>query len=169
MIPSYELKPAARWRRLVCLVYDSLLLAAVIFVAGMLFQLVIPAVSQSQPLRYGLFLFWLSAVYGYFARCWIRSGQTLAMKTWRIRLVTQEGCMLGFRQITYRFLIVLIAALPLLPAVMWAKHNPAEKWVSWLAMIWFAFPYLWAFLDKEKQFLHDRLVGTYLVAVETKA
>ena len=73
----------------------------------------------------------LAVFAGYFLWCWLRGGQTLAMKAWRIRLVEVTP-----RKALLRFLLAL-ALLPLSIA--------------------------WAFFDRDRQFLHDRLAGTRLV------
>lgn len=73
------------------------------------------------------------ALAGYYLFCWLRGGQTLAMKAWRIRLV----------DVTPRkALMRLILAALLLPVSI-----------------------VWALLDRDGQFLHDRLAGTRLIAV----
>ena len=69
----------------------------------------------------------------YFLWCWLRGGQTLAMKAWRIRLVGVTP-----RKALLRFLLGLV----LVPT---------------------GIAVLWALLDRERQFLHDRLAGTRLV------
>jgi uncharacterized RDD family membrane protein YckC len=160
MQPQAELAPI--WRRLVALCYESLLLIAVIMAAAMAFQLLWPGDPQSAITRYTRFGYMMALLFGYFSWCWQRSGQTLAMKTWRLRLVAAGSQPLSWKMMTIRFLLVLAAILPLPPAWIWAKHVPDMKWVLWLACAWAALPYLWAFIDRDRQFLHDRLVGTRL-------
>jgi RDD family len=92
------------------------------------------------PLKRPLFQLWLVGVLAaYFSYCWTHGGQTLAMKTWRIRLVTSDGAPIALRQAIARFLIALCGVL-LLGAGFW-----------------------WAFFDRDRQFLHDRLCNTRLV------
>lgn len=87
----------------------------------------------------------LLIVAGYFLWCWTHGGQTLAMKTWRVRVVTQDGAMISLFQALKRF---LWAGLFLLPAGL---------------------GFWWALIDKDGQFLHDRLSGTRLVMQKTPA
>jgi uncharacterized RDD family membrane protein YckC len=77
------------WRRMACWVYEGVLLFGVIFLAGYLFG----TLSQT---RYALdnrnalqaFLFVVLGIY--FVWFWAH-GQTLAMKTWNIRVVDRQG------------------------------------------------------------------------------
>lgn len=159
-----EILPLApRWRRLMALSYEGLLLLALILVCGGLFQLLFAA-QAGQPLQ---FLFLLTVLFGHFAWCWQRTGQTLAMKVWRLKLLgTTAGhasdTPVSLRQVAIRFAMVAVAFLPLAPAWVWAKHHPGERWVLWLALLWLALPYLWAWVDRDRQFLHDRLAGTHI-------
>jgi uncharacterized RDD family membrane protein YckC len=88
-----------------------------------------------------LFQLYLASIAGvYFVCQWrSRSGQTLAMKTWRLRLVTRQGSPVGMHQACARYLIAL------------------------LGLLLFAAGFLWACLDSERQFLHDRIAGTRIV------
>jgi uncharacterized RDD family membrane protein YckC len=114
------------------MLYEALLLAAVGFFAAWLFFFASGGRDATEGwLRHALQLF-LAAVYAaYFLWCWLRGGQTLAMKAWRIRLIDVTP-----RKAVLRFLIAL-ALLPLSIA--------------------------WALVDREGQFLHDRLSRTRLV------
>ena len=81
----------------------------------------------------------LLTVSGYFLWCWAHGGQTLAMKTWRIRVLTKDGAPLTFLQALRRLLLAMAGLL----------FGGIGFW--------------WALLDKDSQFLHDRLGGTRLV------
>ncbi len=127
-------------RRLVSIIYDGMLLMAWLFMAGFLVVGLLPEVAQRSSVAQALFQIYLMAVSGlYFVLFWSRGGQTLAMKTWRIRVLTREGAALTWRQAWVRYL--------------WA-----------LATLGLGI--LWALVDREHQFLHDRLAGTRLVKVD---
>ena len=82
----------------------------------------------------------LIAVAGfYFVYCWSHGGQTLPMKTWRLRLVARDGSDLGWKLAIRRYIVAL-------PAVI-------------LCGIGFA----WALVDPNREFLHDRIAGTRIV------
>ena len=121
-------------RRLASMLYEALLLFAVAFVAAWLFLFASGGRDATAGwLRAALQLFVIAVFAAYFLWCWLRGGQTLAMKTWRIRLIEVTP-----RQALLRFALAAI----LVP--------------TGISM-------LWACFDREGQFLHDRLAGTRLV------
>jgi len=114
------------------MLYEALLLAAVAFFAAWLFFFASGGRDATAGgTRHLLQLFILVFFAAYFLWCWLRGGQTLAMKAWRIRLVGVTP-----RKAIVRFL---------------------------LAALLFPVTILWALVDKDRQFLHDRLAGTRLV------
>lgn len=122
-------------KRLAALFYEALLLLALLFVADYLF-ISLTHNRQSAPFRIALQA-WLAVVMGvYFIWQWQR-GQSLAMKTWRIRLVTRDGNPLTILRCSLRLLLAIC-----LPGIS----------------------QLWALFDRDKQFLHDRLSGTRLIS-----
>lgn len=132
--------PAPLLPRLAVLVYESLLVTAVVFIASFM---ILPLVGELDT-RWQRHLFQayiLVVVFAYFAAFWLRSGQTLAMKTWRIRLVDRTGGTISFRQAALRFVLALAGLLAA------------------------GFGFWWAFFDRDRQFLHDRLAGTRLIRV----
>jgi uncharacterized RDD family membrane protein YckC len=126
------------------MIYESLLVTAVIFVASFI---VIPVVGEMHaPWQRHLYqVYLLGVLFAYFSAFWMRSGQTLAMKTWRIRLVTVDGSRLTLKQAALRFVLALLGLL-LVGAGFW-----------------------WALFDRDRQFFHDRIAGTRLIRVPRKA
>lgn len=110
-----DLPDAGLWRRLAAGFYDGLLLVAIWFVLGFVLAIVETAVQGQPdpgtpiaplvPEPWGplvvLPALWLVSVtfYGWF---WRRGGQTLGMKTWRLRLVTVDGRPLRRRDVLLR-------------------------------------------------------------------
>ena len=120
------------------MVYEALLLTAILFVATWVFLYIGQALEAA--LARHLLQAWLLILTGaYFAYCWTHGGQTLPMKTWRIRLVTQAGGAVPARVAIKRYLFALIS----------------------LAAGGLGF--VWALVDRDRQFLHDRLAGTRLI------
>lgn len=142
------------------MVYESMLIFAVVFIFGGLFSILL---EQRHALHMrSLLQDWLFLLLGlYFVWFWTHGGQTLAMQTWRIRLVTVEGNAVGFRRALVRFFLSWLWILPGL-ATAWAVG--AKAWM--LVLIPAANVVLWAltvFLDPQRQFLHDRIAGTRLI------
>ncbi|TCS39607.1 RDD family protein [Paucimonas lemoignei] len=142
------------------MLYESLLLFGVLFIAGWLFSTLLQQ-------RHALYLrhaqqVWLLFVLGaYFVWFWTHGGQTLAMKTWHIRLVGVDGKPVTVWRAILRYLLAWLWFLPGL-AVAWALH--AHTWT--LVLIPVANMIAWAlatYLDPQRQFLHDRFAGTRLV------
>ncbi|HXF66424.1 MAG TPA: RDD family protein [Burkholderiales bacterium] len=125
-------------RRAFALGYEALLLGAVLLAGSLPFVLFAQGADRI-ALR-PLFQLYLVALAGlYFVWQWLRGGQTLAMKTWRMRLVTRSGGALDLRHALARYVFALAGTLL------------------------FGLGFVWALLDREHQFLHDRLAGTRIV------
>jgi uncharacterized RDD family membrane protein YckC len=128
--------------RMMSLVYEGILLFAVLFVASYLFLAFARDAHAGLP-RFIFQIYLVSICGAYFLFCWMRTGQTLPMKTWRIRLVTKEGAPLSLGRALRRYLLAIPGML------------------SGLSLLWVPF-------DPERQFLHDRLAGTRIVRVENQ-
>ena len=127
-------------RRLAALVYDSLLLFAVLFAATapVLIATGGRAVSPNEP----VFTAYLLAVsYVYFGWCWTRGGQTLGMRAWRMRVRTRDGKPLGWRRSLLRFAAATVSI------------GAAGAGLFWVAF------------DRDRMSLHDRFSGTVLEMV----
>lgn len=137
------LAPAPFLVRIASMIYESLLVTAVVFVAAFI---IIPVVGEMRaPWQRHLFqVYILGVLFAYFSAFWLRSGQTLAMKTWRIRLINANGTPLTFGQAVLRFFLALIGLL-LAGIGIW-----------------------WALIDRDSQFLHDRIAGTRLMRLPRK-
>ncbi|MCA1245092.1 RDD family protein [Massilia sp. MS-15] len=150
-------------RRVTAMLYEALLLFAVEMLAIAAYMLV--TLNSQHPLaREGMKLWLLLVTAAYFMWCWIDSGHTLAMKTWRIKVV-KLGChKLPLRTAAARFLLAWGWFAPAL-AVCWAfgLHDKAQVGIA-LALGVAAWA-LTALFDKDRQFLHDRLAGTRLIAL----
>jgi len=123
------------------MVYESLLLCGVVFFAALVF-LGVSGGAASGWLRHA-FQFYLFLVIGlYFVGSWRRAGQTLAMKTWGLRLAGADGARVTTRQALVRYVC------------------------AWPCLACGAIGILYAIFDRDRQFLHDRLAGTRVVRSE---
>lgn len=156
-------------RRLASALYESLLLLGILFAAASLFLLASGAQPAQGTYLQALQIAYLGMVFAaYFLWCWLRSGQTLAMKAWRIRLIAAGRDKLPGTRALARFALVAFilccAAAVLIFAI--AQRN------GWLFLSAFAIACLspaWALVDRDNQFLHDRLAGTRLVLLPAPA
>jgi uncharacterized RDD family membrane protein YckC len=133
-------------RRVAALLYDSVLLAAllVIFTSGAVFLNHAQALGRETAgawvylYRAGL----IGVIAGYYLLNWTRSGQTLGMRAWHLRAVTSAGKSLALKDAALRCVFGVLA---------WA---PAALGVLWL------------YLDPEHLALHDRLSKTRVVHLQ---
>jgi len=152
-------------RRLASMLYEAVVLAAIAFFAGSLFLLA----SQGQPasglLRFALQFYLLAVFAAYFLWCWLRGGQTLPMKAWRIRLVAPGQARVPARVALLRFAYaaLFMGALFASVAAAFEHRNPLIAFAS-LALSGIGIG--WALVDRDRQFLHDRLAGTRLIRVD---
>jgi uncharacterized RDD family membrane protein YckC len=149
-------------RRLLSMVYESLLLFGVLFLAGYLFSAL---TQQRSGLMYRHAMqTWLFLVLGvYFVWFWTHGGQTLAMKTWKIRLVDAQGQPVRAGRAVLRYVLAWLWVLPAM-ALDWALGFTGWGSVGLLA----GWVVLWALAMRvmpDHQFVHDRLAGTRLVSV----
>ena len=119
------------------MVYEALLLAALLLVSGFVF---LGVVGKSDNGLKPLFQIYLLVVIGiYFVWFWCHGGQTVAMKAWRIKLINDSGSGLAPKQAVSRYLLAIVS----------------------FGLC--AFGIFWAILDRDRKFLHDRLLKTSIV------
>ncbi|MFC5548659.1 RDD family protein [Massilia aerilata] len=154
-------------RRLTIMVYETFLLLAVEMLSVALYLLVTQ--NSHAPLAgHGLKIFLFLVTGAYFVWCWTDSGHTLAMKTWRVRLIGPGQGRVSLQTAALRYLLAWGWFLPALVACgLLGLKGKAE--VSIAVAIGIAAWALTAFLDKDRQFLHDRLAGTRLVQLPKAA
>ena len=136
------------FRRLGAILYDGLLLLALWLVATALL-LAVSGGQLANPdrplwLLYALRGSLLLVTFMFFAWFWTHGGQTLPMKTWRIRLISANGAYPTLRQSVIRYIVALLGICAAGIGLFWA---------------------LW---DSEHQFLHDRIAGTRLVESQSQ-
>lgn len=129
-------------RRFACAVYELLILTALVLIAGFPF-LALTGDATAGWRRHLLQAYVLFVVGAYLVGFWTHGGQTLAMKTWRIRVESHEGGPVSRPAAVKRYVFALAG----------------------LAAAGIGF--LWAFLDRDRQFLHDRLARTRLACADT--
>jgi len=132
-------------RRLAAMLYDGLLLLAVLMVATALFlpltggEAIDPRTNPLLEFVYRAVLVLL--VVGFFGLFWTRRGQTLGMASWRLRVEREDGSLLGWGDTLRRLGWSLLSLLPL------------------------GLGYLWIVFDPLRRAWHDRLSGTRVVVL----
>ena len=153
--------PAGLFRRLAALCYDALVAVALAFAATFAMlplthgEAILPATQG--PVAHAYYALLALLVFAYFGWSWTRSGQTLGMRAWRIRLETTDGRRLNWTQTLARFL--LGAGLGWLAALgAWYLARPASPVAhagaaALLAPL--AANFAWIAFDRERRSLLD--------------
>ncbi|MCK5539061.1 MAG: RDD family protein [Gammaproteobacteria bacterium] len=168
--------PAAGFMTLLgCWLYDFMLLCAVWLLAGIAY--IIPAQMIAQvdssatnnlstteftgPLFYS-YLFFVS--WFFFAWFWTHGGQTLGLRTWSLRLQTEEGHILTWLQTLLRF---LIAGTPWLIALFFYDQITTKKLLpspyQYSVFIIGFSGLFWILIDQQKRSLYDIFSRTRIV------
>jgi uncharacterized RDD family membrane protein YckC len=159
---------ASRGRRFAALAYEALLLTAITFIAGFVaLPLITPGragaatalVVPDLPQRVALFCMLFGVLAWYCVASWSRGRRTLPMKTWRLQLAMADGSPVTRKAALLRYLACWIGPVLAILAYAMLRTFGLGAQATWLL----AFNFLWAFVDRERQFLHDRIAGTRLV------
>lgn len=153
--------PAAILRRLAALLYEGVLLFGVVWLVGLLYGV---ATDQRHALKgaLGLQAVLFAALGIYFVYFWSRHGQTLAMRTWRLRLEGPDGRTPGVGRAAARYLLGWLWILPSLAIVGLSGLAGGGAIVTVVVVGVLAYATL-ARLRADRQFLHDVLCGTRIV------
>ncbi|MGI9133336.1 MAG: RDD family protein [Rhodoferax sp.] len=152
-------------RRMACWLYEGMLLFGVVFIAGYLFG-TLSQTRNAMDNRNALQAF-LFVVFGiYFVWLWAR-GQTLAMKTWHIRMVDCNGRPVTQGRAFGRYCLSWLWFLP--PLLAMAPLHPSGPESVVIVLGWVVFGALLSLLQPQRQFWHDVLAGTRLVVASPKA
>jgi uncharacterized RDD family membrane protein YckC len=133
-------------RRFAALLYDSVLVAALLvaFTSGAVFlnnrTAVEPATAGAWVYLYRAGL--IGVIAAYYLLNWTRSGQTLGMRAWHLRAVTESGIPMSLHAAILRLSFGVLA---------WAPAALGE---------------LWLYIDPEHLALHDRLSKTRVVHLQ---
>jgi len=129
---------AGLWPRFAAIVYEGVLLVGVTFIGSWVYLKLFG--DASHGIARHVFQAYVALLCGvYFVYCWRRSGQTLAMKTWGLRLVRADGGPLSLGRAVARYVLALAGLLAA------------------------GLGFVWVVVDRDRQFLHDRLLGTRIV------
>lgn len=137
-------------RRLAALLYDGFLVVAIWMLLGFIVQLIVgPDTSvlvdgrvQTDPLLDAIiFTLMVSSCALFYIWFWTRSGQTLGMIAWRIKLEKLDGSLVSPLQGLTRFI------------------------AAWPAFLLLGIGYLWLYFDANGDAIHDKLSASKVVVV----
>jgi len=149
-------------RRLAAMVYEGVILFGIVFIAGYLFSTLTQ--QRNGLTHHNVLMTWIGIVLAvYFVYFWTHGGQTLPMKTWRLKVVDARGAPVSIARAIARYVLAWLwflpplALHPFLGLTVPVTLGLCAGWiVLWAAAVW---------LDPSRQFLHDRMAGTRVVAV----
>lgn len=154
-------------RRLAAFVYEGVLLFGVLMIAGLIYGL---ATQQRHALvgQHGLQLFLFLVLGLYFTYFWSHGGQTVAMKTWHVRLLSRDGKPVRAARAWLRY---VLSWLWFLPALAWAyltgaRSGGAVALAVTIGVLGYA---MLSRLNPQRQYWHDLLCGTRLVQCQPPA
>ena len=136
-------------RRLGAMLYDVLLLIGVLMVTTALFlpftggEALDPHTRPVLEFVYRCTL--LAAIVGFYGLAWTRTGQTLGLASWRLRVEREDGCLLTWKDTLRRLAWAVVSLLPL------------------------GLGYAWILVDPRRRAWHDRLSGTRVVLLPKRA
>lgn len=144
-LPPPATQPAALPRRLAAMVYDGLLVLALLMIATACFL----PFTGGKAVTWGAFpaltlLYWCVlalVLVGYFGVAWTRGGQTLGMASWRLRVQRVDGALLTWADSVRRIGASVLSWLP--------------AGLGWL----------WCLFDRERRTWHDVLSRTRVVVL----
>jgi uncharacterized RDD family membrane protein YckC len=140
MILATRASNSSLFCRLTAGTYDALLVLAVLFAAAFVYIALFGSAVET-PRRYFFQAYLFTVLASYFTWFWVHGGQTLAMKTWHLRLVAVDGGAISAKAALLRFLLVAGG------------------------LVFFGAGWWWMLFDRENCPLHDRLTGTRVITI----
>ncbi len=131
-------KNASLLRRVAAIFYDLLLLTGVLFAVSAIAVAANKGEAVTHPIYY---LCLILVTYGFYGWFWTNGGQTLGLRTWRLKVIGEREEKLTWKDAAIRF------------------------GASWIAFIPAAAGLLWVLFDRDKLAWHDRLSSTRVVLV----
>ncbi|MCP3674115.1 MAG: RDD family protein [Gammaproteobacteria bacterium] len=128
---TQDLPHAGLFKRLATVIYDGLIVVAILFLASAIAMAVVGAIMGSEAITEQQILVsnpiysaWLVVCwFSYYAWCWRKGGQTLGMKAWRLKLITNDNIKITYSNALLRFFSSLLGL-----AHLWALFPEKRGW-----------------------------------------
>lgn len=130
--------PASLLRRIGAMIYDALLIIALLFLSTLPF-IALRGGESVEPKNFSYQLTLVLVVYLFFVGFWTSKGRTLGMQSWNLRVESANGGLPSVSAASLRFIVAILS---------WASLGVG---------------FLWQLVDRDKLTWHDRLSGTRLV------
>jgi uncharacterized RDD family membrane protein YckC len=117
-----EYPPASLARQLAAMLYDSFLIFAVLFLASAIALVFNHGEAIESNAWFSIYL--LLTVFTFYAWFWKKSGQTLGMRVWKIRIVTDSGANPEWGVSYLRLLFALLSLLCFGLGYLWRLFKP---------------------------------------------
>ena len=132
--------PCALPRRLAIILYDGVVVLALLMLAALL--AVLAGFENQTALKDPGYTLFLAAVGSfYFCWCWTKGGMTVGMRAWKVKIIDEDGNCPGYGRSMVRLLIATLSA---------AAAGAG---------------FLWSLADNQKRTWHDIVSGTRLIRV----
>ena len=147
--------PVGLFKRLLVIVYDLLLLTALLFTVGVLVAGIMTfafnngnAITEQHAFYFTsqliILIILICTGFLFYSWFWMHGGQTLGMKTWRVQLISVDGDQIDWKKSAIRFIGAII---------------------SWAVL---GLGFLWSLFDEQKRTWHDLLSATKLIQLPKK-
>lgn len=174
--PVQPLVSAGVGRRLGAMVYDALLMVAVLMIATLPFvpflhgRVLVPAEVGWFAYAYRV---WVSVVIAlFFGFFWTRSGQTVGMLAWRLRLQRPDGSAVTWGDALLRLGSLAILLMPFMLGYWLLWHDwqkPARTIALYASLAPVVLSYAWVWIDRDALAWHDRWSRTRVVVLPKRA
>ncbi len=131
MTSVVKYKPATFFRRLMAMFYDSILVAALVFIASAisLFANGGQTAGESSVFVQIIISLWLlSVAFAYYGISWTISGQTLGLRTWQMRVLNEQNEAISWTQALLRFLLAIPSIFLLLGLLRILFNKDKKAW-----------------------------------------
>lgn len=160
---ALQLQAPSVKRRLAAFTYEGILLFGIVMTGAYLYDTLTQHRHALQG-RTGLQIFLFLLIGAYFVWFWSHGGQTVATKTWHIRVVNHRGEPIGMVLATFRYLLSWVWFLPALVIAYSVRPISSTAIFGLMTLGWLVYGGL-ALLHPQRQFVHDVLCGTRLIDV----